>query len=376
MKNRILYLCLITIAAFLISSGCEKEINENILSERRETTPPSEETGSQSESNTSVTGLGTKLYESPGGGRKYAVSFNLGSKIYLGFGFNHSGPIYDFWECDFEKVYTDWDLTTKNLWTKLPDFPGKISKSGATEGTPIGFAVNGKGYILPGAFWETGKLINEFWEFDPETNSWTQKADPPVALARCFATGFSIGTKLYVGTGETYFENEWKLYNDFWEWDQLTDKWTKKTDFPGESRAHATGFSIGDKGYIGLGGVIGMGGGPVYQDFWEYDLKTDKWARRADFRGSQQIGAIAFSIGNKGYVMAGWDPMSEFTTSQDIWEWNQITDSWTKTGDFAGFPRTASVGGKIGNWGYLLTGQTLSSGSTLSDHWLFDFTPN
>ncbi len=376
MKIRINYLCLSALAALLISSGCEKEINDNVLSETKEITPPSADTASQSESNTPVHGLGTRLYDFPGGGRKYAVSFSIGSKIYLGFGFNHLGALKDFWEWDFEKVYTDWDLTTKDMGSKLPDFPGSFPKNGVTEGTPLGFAVNGKGYVLPGAFRENGNIINEFWEFDPETNSWAQKASPPVTLARYFATGFTIGTKIYIGTGETYFDDQWKLYNDFWEWDQLTDKWTKKADFPGEARAHAAGFSVGNKGYIGLGGVIGMGGGPVYQDFWEYDQATDKWTQKADFRGSQQIGTVAFSIENKGYLTAGWDIFSHSTASQEIWEWNQTIESWTKIGNFAGVPRTGAVGGSLGKQGYLLTGQNLSdsweNNFILNDFWLID----
>ncbi len=371
MKNKTTLLILAVFVILIISTGCEKEIHEISL-------PQTNENNSAVESPSSLHGLGTRLYDSPGGGRKYAVSFNLRSKIYMGFGFNHTGPIYDFWECDFGKVYADWDLTTKNLWTELPGFPGSFSKNVVTEGTPLGFAVNGKGYVLPGAFWENGNLVIEFWEFDPETNSWSKKADPPVALARGSATGFSIGTKLYVGTGETYFENEWKLYNDFWEWDQSTDTWTKKNDFPGAARAHATGFSIENKGYIGLGGEIGMGGGPVYQDFWEYNQETDKWTRKADFPGSQVIGNVAFSVKNNGYMVAGWDPLSESPSTHEIWEWNQISDSWTKIGDFAGVYRTGSVGGSLGNQGYLLTGQNLSdsweNNFLLNDFWLIDVT--
>ena len=105
------------------------------------------------------------------------------------------------------------------------------------------------------------------------------RADPPATLARYFASGFSIGTKMYIGTGEAD-EDGWRLFKDFWEWDQATDTWTKKADFPGAARAHAAGFSIGNKGYFGLGGEMGMGGGPVFKDFWEYDQSTDKWARK------------------------------------------------------------------------------------------------
>lgn len=370
MKKRIDYLCLLTLTLFLIFSGCEKEINDISLTETYAK-------NQSSDAKTQFNGVGTKTHDFPGGNRKYAVSFSIGNKIYLGFGFDNSGALKDFWEWDLSKVNTAQDLTTKNLWAKLPDFPGSFSKNGVTEGTPLGFAVNGKGYILPGAFRDNGNLVYELWEFDPETNSWTKKADPPDTLARYFATGFSVGSKLFVGTGESYYDNEWKIFNDLWEWDQATDTWTKKADFPGAARAHAVGLSIGDKGYIGLGGEIGMGGGPVYQDFWEYNPGTDKWIKKAEFNGVQLIGAIGFSVGNKGYVSVGWDPIYDSTVPQEVWEWNQATDSWTKTGIFAGAVRTGAVGGSIGKTGYLSTGANIGksweSNPILNDFWLIDF---
>ena len=38
---------------------------------------------------------------------------------------------------------------------------------------------------------------------------------------------------------------------EFWEWDQATDVWTKKADYPGNSTGAVVCFSIGAKGYIG-----------------------------------------------------------------------------------------------------------------------------
>ncbi len=49
-------------------------------------------------------------------------------------------------------------------------------------------------------------------------------------------------------------------------------------DFPGVAREYATGFSIGNKGYIGLGIS------PAFlNDFYEYNPKTNVWNEKADF---------------------------------------------------------------------------------------------
>ena len=64
------------------------------------------------------------------------------------------------------------------------------------------------------------------------------------------AVGFSIGSKGYIGTGLLIVTFHFK---DFWEYDPATNTWTQKADFGGTARTNAVGFSIGSKGYIGTG---------------------------------------------------------------------------------------------------------------------------
>src|SRR5439155_639717 len=102
----------------------------------------------------------------------------------------------------------------------------------------------------------------------PITNAWTRKANFG-GTARWLATGFSIGSKGYIGTGRDASPS---LYNDFWEYDPVTNAWTQKADFGGIARAHAAGFSIGTKGYIGTGLSQTQIG--YQKDFWEYTPAT------------------------------------------------------------------------------------------------------
>ena len=48
---------------------------------------------------------------------------------------------------------------------------------------------------------DEGVIVNELWEFDPAVNEWTRMAGLPEAPARHYATGFSIGDKAYIGLG-------------------------------------------------------------------------------------------------------------------------------------------------------------------------------
>lgn len=81
-----------------------------------------------------------------------------------------------------------------------------------------------------------------------------QKADlgynaPNGPMPRYSAVGFSIGSKGYIGTGQ----DACGYKNDFWEYNPADNSWTQKADFGGGGRVAAVGFSIGSKGYIGTG---------------------------------------------------------------------------------------------------------------------------
>ena len=75
-------------------------------------------------------------------------------------------------------------------------------------------------------------ITKDFWEYDPATNTWTQKADFG-GTARYVAVGFSIGSKGYIGTGDDDLN---QFLKDFWEYDPATNTWTQKADFGGTAR--------------------------------------------------------------------------------------------------------------------------------------------
>ncbi len=315
--------------------------------------------GDQISFTTSITqGIGVQKADYPGGARYEAIGFSIGTKVYLGLGIN-SGDFAarDFWE---------WDQTT-NQWTRLADFPGN------PRAYPVGYAIGTKGYVLTDSYVSsTGDLLSEFWEYDPATNIWTQKASPPTTPARDFAVGFSIGTKGYVGLGiKDQFPGvgtTTEYYNDFWEWDQATNVWTRIADFPGNTRSGGVGFSIGTKGYVGTGGD----GNALTRDFWEWDQATNVWTKKAEFDGAPRAYAVGFSIGNKGYIGTGYNGNQTSYLYQDFWEWDQATDAWTRVADFAGGPRSEAVGVSIGNKAYIGTGIGGSIIYAFKDFWEYD----
>jgi hypothetical protein len=195
-------------------------------------------------------------------------------------------------------------------------------------------------------------------------NPWTQKADIG-GIERVGAVGFSIGNKGYIGMGE---DASYVRLKDFWEYDPVANTWTQKADFGRTARVYAVGFTIGSKGYVGTG----HDSESIYtQDFWEYDPVVNTWTQKADFGGGGRTNATGFSIGSKGYIGMG---RGNGGLKLDFWEHDPAANTWTVKADFGGGLRGYAVGFSIGSKGYVGTGSDDSS--LMKDFWEYDPTAN
>ncbi len=279
-----------------------------------------------------------------GGVARYgAVGFSIGTKGYIGTGYG-LGRHKDFWEFD----------PATNTWSQKADFGGTARFFAA------GFSIGAKGYIGTG---NDGIQKNDFWEYNPTSNSWTKKADFG-GIPRDAALGFSIGSKGYMGTGELADAFDTKL-NDFWEYDPATDTWTQKANVGTLGRSWATGFSIGIKGYIGTGST-----GSLSKSFFEYNPETDTWTSKANFGGVARFGAIGCSNGSNGFIGLG-DIGGGF--AKDFWEYDPGADLWVKRTDFGGHQRTTSVGFSIDSKVFVGSGFYDPGGVKTKDFW--EYTP-
>jgi len=246
----------------------------------------------------------------------------------------------------------------QGTWTQKANFGG-AGRSYAT-----GFSIGTKGYMGTGTPDGGTTAFNDFWEWDQATNVWTQKANF-AGVARYGAVGFSISNKGYIGTGKDVSANS---YNDFWEYDQSGNTWTAKANILGNVRNQAVGFSIGTKGYVGTG--IGTSGNGL-NDFYEWDQATNVWTSKASVSTIVRASPVGFSIGTKGYIGTGMSMGA--TRLQDFWEWDQATNVWTQKADFAGTARWLAVGFSIGTNGYIGTG---NDGTSKQDFWEWDQATN
>jgi N-acetylneuraminic acid mutarotase len=74
-----------------------------------------------------------------------------------------------------------------------------------------------------------------------------------------------------------------------------------KSSFGGGGRVYAVGFSIENKGYIGLG----VGGSNSKNNFWEYDVQNNTWTQKTNFSAQGKVSSVGFSIADKRYAGTG-----------------------------------------------------------------------
>ena len=218
----------------------------------------------------------------------------------------------------------------------------------------------------------SGVILSHLCNHSFSQGTWTKKADC-VGTSRYAATGFSIGNYGYIGTGV-----DGAIIKDFWQWNKSNNTWTQEAPFGGVARYGAVGFSIGAKGYIGTGMDAS---GARKKDFWEYNPASNSWIQKTDFGGTARESAIGFSIAGKGYIGTGQETGTVY--KKDFWEYDPADISngvdangnpmgkWTQRTDFGGTVRSLSVGFSIGNKGYIGTGMD-AAGSAKNDLWQWD----
>ena len=248
-------------------------------------------------------------------------------------------------------------------WAQLGDisFPGNVAAD-----VRVSFEINGKGYVGTG---EGGGLRKDFWEYDPDGDTWTQKADF-AGSARLFAAGFAINGKGYLGTGS----GGGQRLSDFYEYDPAANQWGSRASFGGGPRDNAVGFSIGNKGYIALG-VSSTG---HHNDLWEYDPLADSWIQKPDFPGAARAYSFSFVIADIAYVGCGYISGSPSAFYPDVYAYDPDGSStggggsWNRVADFGGGNRGYAGTFVINGMGYVTGGDFPAFTTDHTDLWKYN----
>ncbi len=274
-----------------------------------------------------------------GGERERAVSFVIGERAYVGTGIDSANVCKsDLWEYD----------PGSNSWTQKANVPGTGRRDA------IAFAIGNRGYVgtgINGVIAYLGTKKDDFYEYNPITNTWTTKDDWEGNFGGgvYYASAFAMEGKGYLVCGKfgpSYYSNE------LWMYDPATDDWVKKANVPGGTRYGVSAFAMNGKGYVGCGADENY----FRNDFYEYDPVANAWTEKASFPGSPRFNAVGLSISGRGFIGLGTDGGNQ----KDFYEYDPIDDEWMQKADFPVTERRCCVAFTIGNFGYVGTGKSLS----------------
>ncbi|MDB5120021.1 MAG: type sorting protein [Sphingobacteriales bacterium] len=283
------------------------------------------------------------------------------SGTYGGVHFTINGMVYMGFggvEAHLDNTFWQYNPTT-DTWTQ------KAGKGGLGFSDMASFSANNKGYSVTGGLGnESDHYSDEVFEYDPLTNVWTQKANFPGG-PRQFAKGFNVGSKGYLSGGIFYDRTEQVLtrYNDLWEYNPASDCWTKKVD--------SLGFWW--QGSFSLGRFIYFIPDEESHVFLQYNPASNKFIKKANFPGVVRSWGLGLAIGEKGYYGLGnIHDISGVRYLNDFWEYNPSADQWLRMPDFPG--GTTSMPEAVGanDKGYIKTGRYQNPRDVQTDFWEFN----
>lgn len=204
----------------------------------------------------------------------------------------------------------------------------------------------------------------DLWEYNPVTDSWTQKANFPGA-AIYEGVGFAIGNYGYVGTG---IDSSFNRYNQFYKYDPVSNTWSSIAALPTTPRYEAFAASSATKGYVGLSHSIYDNFYP--KDLWEYNPSTNTWLALPDL-DTTKVFASACVIQNKLYILGGcvFPYVGDSSGSADVIQFDLNTHTW----QYINAPNIKRIGGGAAvanNKGYIGLGWN-GSFALWTDLWEF-----
>jgi N-acetylneuraminic acid mutarotase len=263
-------------------------------------------------------------------GRHRGTALSIGTKGYMGLGhYNGAGP---------NIILSDWweyDPST-NAWTQKADY---IGNNGNGNYGVLALGIGNYGYITGGT--TSGSQV---YRYDPSLNVWTNIGNCPSAPVN--VEGFVVDGKGYYVTG-----------NNLYEFDPATNLWTTKNNPPFSLWIWNSSFSLNGKGYLKSGNSL-----------WEYKPSIDDWTYRAYFPGLSSGGSMSFTQYGKAYIVSGYDGGLSNLNSE-VWEYDPMQNSWTQLSDFPGNSRRFACSFEIGDRVYCGIG---TNGTNFNDFWEFD----
>ncbi|MDO9153456.1 MAG: hypothetical protein Q7U47_07085 [Paludibacter sp.] len=295
----------------------------------------------------------------PGTGRASAVAFVINGKGYVALGRSaaQSGVLKDCWQYDPNK--------SDSCWKRKADFPG-IGRVKATAAVVNGKAYVGLGFDISIGVYNYDAYLKDFWMYDPQTDSWTQKANFPSNYTDACGS-FVVNNTIYVTSGM----DGASFGNEVWKYDPAQGElgtWIKLTNFSGQARAGGIAGTNNNHIYFGTGYRTFM-----EKDWWEYFPVTDSWIQRKSMPDSGRVNSISISVSDRIFVSTGRYFAGNLTgghVKSDIIEYDTERNVWYERGNIKASGRENAIAFTLNGKGYIGFGE--NDTEILNDLWSFE----
>ena len=227
----------------------------------------------------------------------------IGNKVYVAAGLP-SDPSNN------QKIFYEFDPTT-NIWTQKNDLPNFIALSSSQFPN---FSYNNKGYIL-----YSGKIST----YDPITDMWEDNISAyPNSPYNFNLSHFVIDDKFYAGSGNN---SAIETSPNFFQYDPEQNTWIDIAPYPDTLQpSNMLSFVINKTAYTGMGAYTSGGGFDYNPQYYSYSPSNDSWSLIPDCGYSAKNG-FSFTLNGKGYVGTGWTTAPNLSFYDDIWEYTPST---------------------------------------------------
>jgi len=216
-------------------------------------------------------------------------------------------------------------------------------------------------------------ILNDTWAYDLNTNTWSNlnpSNPPPARHSHCMAyDSESDRVVLFGGYNGRYL-------HDTWEYDPSTNAWIQRSPAshpPGGFILDGMVYDIESDRCIQFGGYAGSG---YYSDqTWAYDANTSQWTLMSPAsRPSPRSGVhMAYDSESDRIILFGGYRSSN--CYDDTWEYDYNTDTWTNP-SVSTRPTARGEGAMVydgeSDRAILFGGDGPSPGNMLGDTWAYD----
>ena len=187
--------------------------------------------------------------------------------------------------------------------------------------------------------------------------SWTELPTCP-CTARYHPAFIAHNDKIMMGTGFNGGNLE-----DWWEYDMLTQEWTRKANVPGSPRHHPFFFSNENSVFVGGG----------HRNSWyEYNLETEQFTA-IDNRPQGRVAGTQFEYNGRGFLLAGDDASHDHVPIEESFmAYDPQTGEWELLPPIPTGSRWASSSFIIDNILYFFDGEDYDTPGANTEMWKYN----